>query len=491
MLDQIEVAAIRTAKQMQEAEQFGSFPRRNIFWETRLGKTGAGTQSLAIGVPDLRRGVVTAPYGVCPWWSRSLADAGYTPIPLYEIDLKDALDALRAAGPRAVAVTNYQRLPMTAAHRTRPRAGDVVPVSLGEVLRAWGPDAMIVDESHMIASPSSKRGRQVRELAWQIPWVRCLSGTPAPNNWGDLWGSLAALDPVQWGYFYAGFADRWLLRDAVYHRVYAYRDPEEFRALVAACSSFLRREDVFGPDQWVINTREVEMPALAAKRYAQLAREWLIEDNDERLLVDGSHILTRLVRLQQIASGYIVGDDAVERDLHHAKIDMVEGDLHEIVASGQKAIVFHRFTWEGKQMEQRAKRLKCPVYIINGNVPAHERDHIVQQVSAGEGPIVAIVQTQSGGVGIDFSEATYALVMSQGFSFVDERQARDRIFKPGVPRHVMYYQTQGTVDEFIAQVQDVKSFMHNDLLHFDRNDMAFGKTRKHKQVHLAPFKEAI
>lgn len=486
MLSLEEVAAVRTAKQQAEADQFGQSPRRNVYWEPRLGKTGADIKSLQQGCPDLQRGVVTAPYGVCSWWAGSLREAGYDVVPLYDIPLKEVVPALSATKPGdrcrpTIAITNYQRLGMTAAHRTRPRAGDTVEVSLGEVLRGWGPDALTVDESHMISSPSSSRGKQVRELAWQTPWVRCLSGTPAPNNWGDLWGSLSALDPKQWGYFFAPFAERWLLRDTMYNRVYGYRDPEDFRRLVASYSSFLRREDVFGPDQWLVDVRSVEMPKRAAAMYARLAKEWLIEDPDERLLVDGAHILTRLVRLQQIASGYVVGDDHEERPVHTAKLDAVEADWGEIIDSGCKTIVFHRFTWEGQQLAKRAERY-APCLVINGNVPAADRQAVVDRVRLDPNPLIVVVQTQSGGIGIDLSQATYAQIVSQSFSFVEEQQARDRIYMPGVPRHVMYYHTQGTVDEFIAEALNAKLSMHTDLLRFDRSDMAFGgkRVQRHK-----------
>jgi hypothetical protein len=224
-----------------------------------------------------------------------------------------------------------------------------------------------------------------------------------------------------------------------------------------------------------------------------LAREWLIDDEDERLKVDGLHILKRLVRLQQLASGYIVDDeDNLERELHTILVDAVEADLDEIIATGEKAIVFHRFTWEAIQLAERLRRKSCRLFILNGATPSADREAMQQAIEHDADSVIGIVQTQAGGIGVSYARSAYALIMSQSFSFVQEQQARDRIYALDkgavVPRHLMYYRVLGTIHEFIAEALENKLNMHDQLTRISRSDMAFGThaSRHKKRIDNAP-----
>jgi superfamily II DNA or RNA helicase len=459
--------------QADEVAEYAHHPRRALFWSPRIGKTFGSMLSLQAGVPRLRHGIVVSPYGVCGQWARLLEGAGYHVVRLYDVPSANAISVLSDAndtGKATIAVVNYQRLPASVLSKN----------TLGDVLLSWGADALIIDESHYIVSASGHWAKAVRNLAWNIPWVRCLTGTPVPNHYGNLWGQLAALNPDAFGWHYKHFADRWLILDNLFRsRVLGYRNlDEELIPLIKQYCGFVRRDDVFGPDQWLVNTRELELPVKAARLYAKLAREWLIDDESEALKVDGSHILTRLIRLQQIASGFIQDDLTGEiRQIHSAKLDAVEVDLGEIIATGEKAIVFHRFLWEGEELVKRLQG-KVRVLVVRGDTSSDDRDAMQHAINNDPGPIVAVVQTQSGGIGVDYSSAAYALFMSQSFSFVQEEQAKVRIYEQRngvvIPKHLMYYRAMGTVDEFIAERIDLKQESHDNLTQINRHDMAFG-----------------
>ena len=412
---------------------------------------------------------------MCRPWANLARDLGYDVIELFSVPTREAIEALRSAtGRPTIAIVNFARLRFNAAMK------GTQALSLADVLLFWRPEAFIIDESHNIVSPSAKWARGVRKIAWETPWVRCLSGTPTPNHYGNLWGQLSALDPTEWGYTYAPFRDRWLVCDAMFtDKVIGYRDLPVLRDRALSYCSVVRREDVFGVDEWITGTREIDLPEKAERLYERLAREWLIEDPDERLLVDGSHILTRLVRLQQIASGYVVGDDGIERPVHTAKIDAVLDDLAEIIESGEKSIIFHKFTWEGRTLLEaiRKKYPRVPVLAFSGTTSSAEREHVTDTIEGYAGSAVAVVQTQAGGVGISFARSAYAQIMTQGFSFVAERQARDRIYKPNTPRHLMYYRVNGTVDEAIADALQAKTNLHEAVMNIDRRELAFGKKK--------------
>ena len=96
------------------------------------------------------------------------------------------------------------------------------------------------------------------------------------------------------------------------------------------------------------------------------------------------------------------------------------------------------------------------------------------------GAKIAMVQTRSGGVGISFAEVPYQLVLSQSFSFTDEEQARQRTYKPKQARFITYYRAKNTVDEFLAEVLETKTDIHEAVTNADLREMAFGRIKRSK-----------
>ena len=66
----------------------------------------------------------------------------------------------------------------------------------------------------------------------------------------------------------------------------------------------------------------------------------------------------------------------------------------------------------------------------------YERDRVYDTMANHDGAAIAVIQTQSGGIARSLATAKHVMFASRGFSFVNEEQARDRVFAPGVPRVV-------------------------------------------------------
>jgi SNF2 family DNA or RNA helicase len=452
-----------------EIKNFGRAPKRALFWSPRTGKTRAAIQSaLEARVYDL---LVIAPLSTCPQWATALEEHGLPVVRGYAMNRGPLLAALRKR--TGVVVLSWRRISAkNPEDRKRGR-----PSSIAERLLACNFTGIICDESHNMASPSADQARLARRLCWQAPWVRLLTGTPAANHYGSLWGQLSALDKDAFGGSYEKFAQRYLVRDTMFpSRVLGHLPTveNELRPKMLPYISIVRRDDVFGPDKYEENVRIVDLPPNAIRIYRTLATKWLIDD---LLQVDATQILKRLVRLQQVAAGFVKDDDGFIHNLHTAKIDAVTEDLAKITESDEKAVVFHRFRWEGEQLIKRAKTLGVPVYEINGDTPVAERSICLSEM-AKPGAKIAVVQTKSGGVGISFAEVPYQLVLSQSFSFTDEEQAHDRTYKPHTARFVTYYRTSGTVDEFIASVLKSKQSLRTAVTRADLEAMAFGTIKK-------------
>lgn len=463
--------------QAAEVAQHATVPKKLLAWSPRLGKTLAAIESMkAAGYRG--KGLVICPLVVAPQWVEQLALAGLPVLRGYAMSTRELAAALEA-NPLSVIVLNYDKAAYRSPEERRLRKTGLV---LRTILK-WAPPAVIVDESHYIKDPGTGRAKAVHKLTAAARWVRLLTGTPTPNHYGDLWSQAHCVAPDLWG-TWPQFRQTYLITDAIYpSRVIAHINVPELQAKLLRCAGFVRREDVFGPDSWQEVVRTIDLPPAARKQYEHLAKEWILDAEFEpgAAEVRADHVLKRLVRLQQFCAGYLPDELGVLHDVHSAKLDAVDADLSEIVAADEKAVIFHRFRWEGERYEKLAREHTKTVYRISGDTPTAARAAFVRAFAAAPHEAIAIVQTRSGGIGISFAEATHALFVSQSFSFSDEEQARDRIYKRGASRCVTFYQMRETVDEYVADAIRTKTSIHESVRRADRETLAFGRIRRQRR----------
>jgi SNF2-related domain/Helicase conserved C-terminal domain len=455
--------------QSRELELNHHKPKLALFWSPRTGKTRAAAEDAKKS--GLRRIVVSAPLSVCPDWATMFEALGFaTVVRAYEHRVADlvGLRPLRQAG--AVVVINDDKLDR----------------GIDELLR-WGPEYYICDECHRGKAPRGRRSMAMRRLSKSATRVRLLSGTPAPNHYGDLWAPMNGLDGDAWENSFGAFREKYLIYDPMFKsRIYGHKNTEQLQALILRFASIVRREDIFGPDDWQYVTRHVELPSKARRLYDDFAREWMISSPD----LSASNTLVRILRLRQIAGGFIEDEQSgVIEILHTALIERLMADLSEIVQSDEKAIVYYKFRWEGARAAQQAKaELRVPVYEYHGDVDTDARKRIEREFNGKPGARIAFVQLQTGGLGVSFADAGHLMFLSLDFSFADVEQARDRVYAPdpelgkGKRRVIYSYRAQDTIHDFIGEVLDRKGDVHSALRNADREAIAYGSFKRRRKV---------
>lgn len=433
-----------------------------LLWSPRLGKSRAAIEWLNSVLWHLKspgRVLITAPLVVCPQWIQMLKDANVEAMAAYSMPTTRVASQLQLETCRVI-VMNDDKLGV-----------------LEQALLKWGPNVYIGDESHRFRTPSSARGRAMRKIAWQAKYVRLLTGTPTPNNIGNLWGQFAAIDKDLWGKSFTKFAGRYLIRDSMFpSKILGVLHANELRGMVESCSSIVNRAEVFGPDQWQTVVRDIELPPKAKKLYRDLVKDWIVEDalgNNE--VIDVTHTLKRMTRLQQLTSGFIVDEAGNMHQVHSSKTDLVMNDLEEIVESGEKVVVFHKFTAEGSELYDRSiKQFGAGrVHRIAGDVSGSKRQVSIDAFNKSKEASVFIIQTQAGGIGISLASALHVFFISQGFSYDIEQQARDRIYAPGCGKCVTYYRVKGSIDSYIGKVLDQKENVQNAVTTLTIHEIAF------------------
>lgn len=320
-------------------------------------------------------------------------------------------------------------------------------------------DAVICDESHRIKAPGGKAALFCSRLGDKVARRLCLTGTPLPHSPMDAYAQYRFLDKGIFGTSFVNFRARYAIMGGYgAKQVVGYQNEEEFHRKFYSIAYRVKSEDVQTLPEAIDVVRPVVLSKYAYSLYRALKEEFVVGVGDGS--ISAGNALTRLLRLQQLGSGWARLDRDVETGTEgqlmqvdsgkqEALADMLE-DLHE----SEPVVIFCRFHHDLDAVHTVGAALGRQSLELSG------RRNDLQQWQSGAAPLLA-VQTQSGGVGVNLVRARYCVFYSLGFSLGDYLQARKRTHRPGQTQTVTYLHliAQKTVDvdvyKALAARQDV------------------------------------
>ena len=314
---------------------------------------------------------------------------------------------------------------------------------LSEAILKMGFELLIMDESHRIKAAGGVTSRYMSRLSDRIPKRVALTGTPMPHSPMDIYAQYRALDKRIFGTSNALFKARYgILGGFSGREVVGYQREDELRQRFASIAVSVNADDVLTLPDSVDSTRMFELSPKALKLYKQAETQFLIEL--EQGIVTIANALVKLLRLQQITSGYLKPEgSSVAAIVDDGKQSVLEDILTD---SGEShTVVFCRFIHDLNSIRDVAGRTRHKAWEISGRLKELEAWRV-------EGGVLA-VQIQSGGLGIDLTAARTGIYYSLGFSLGDYLQSRARILRPGQKSRVHYIHIVGrnTVDEKVLK----------------------------------------
>ncbi len=289
-------------------------------------------------------------------------------------------------------------------------------------------DCLIMDECDYVKNAESQANQFLYNL--QVPWRMGLTGTPNPNGPFELFGQFKLLDPGVFGVAYSRFEQTYgIVSNDPFHHVVGYKDMDTFKEKVASITIQVKRRDVLKhlpPVEHVIRTGE-----FADRRpYDQLKDEFVtyVKEN----VVDGTLALPRLLRLEQLTSGFVqTGPDSYER-WDYTKMNLLREVLAH-VPQEEKSVVFCRFRPDLDAVQEVCTELGIACGEVSG-----EKNQLVNATYPAHFRCMA-VQMRAGGRGVDLTPASYGVYYSTGFSGGDFEQTLARQDRDGQTKPVTYY----------------------------------------------------
>lgn len=285
-------------------------------------------------------------------------------------------------------------------------------------------DLVVGDEIHRIKSPGGKTSKFFARLAHNSKNHLGLTGTPLPHSPLDAYGQYRFLDPGIFGTSFSRFRANYAVMGGFEGRqAVAYKNTDMLHDKMFLIAHRVMASDVHDLPEFIPMTRTCELSKEEMRIYKQMDEDFCVEVNND--IVTAANALVKLLRLQEITSGYLDG-----KQIGTSKSELL-ADVLEDFDQKEPIVIFARFTNDLKMIREVAASQNRRYAELSGH------DNQLGLWQAGNADVLG-VQIKSGSVGVDFTRARYSIYYSLGFSLGDYDQSRKRLDRYGQTRQGMY-----------------------------------------------------
>jgi len=394
--------------------------------------------------PEERRpALLVCPTSVVGNWEREIAR--FSPsLPVlrhYGPERARSAEALQAAPPCALVITTYGLMRRD-----------------GEILGAVDWSAAALDEAQNIKNAASRTARAARTL--RAGFRVALTGTPVENRLAELWSISEYLNPRLLGPLET-------FRREVAVPIERYGRDDVAESLKRVIRPFLLRRLKSDPaviqdlppkqEMTVICTLTREQASLYQAAVDEALRRIESSDGIQRRGL----VLALITALKQICNhpAQYLGESGPLAG-RSGKLQRLYEMLEEVVASGDRALVFTQFREMGDRLVAELSRgLGTEVPFLHGGVSRAARDAMVLRFQEdSRAPQVFVLSLKAGGTGLNLTAASHVFHFDRWWNPAVEDQATDRAYRIGQTRAVQVRKLlcAGTVEEKVDQMLEKK-----------------------------------
>lgn len=316
---------------------------------------------------------------------------------------------------------------------------------------------LICDEAQAVKNPESNRRQALATIPrrYAIP----MTGTPVENTLLDLWSLVDLAVPGMLGersVFEVEYPDTLEAGQGLAQLT----DPVILKRRVA---------DVAGD---LPERIDVDLPVLLDD---DLARQYELvrQSTLEKYPVAGALVATLQLQLfcahpwlrsqddaQDHENAHVVASDAAP--LMTPKMERAIALLHEAFINRRKVIVFASYNKIGDLLKRAGSELPAAWWgAINGSTAQEDRQSIVDEFSAFDGPACLVLNPRAAGAGLNITAATIVIHFTPLWNPALEAQASARAYRRGQTEPVTIYRL--FYEDTVEQVMIERSAWKNDL----------------------------
>lgn len=425
-------------------------------------------------------GVIFCPPVVVKQWEgefRAHSKLGPYVIPLNGTGKKrlKALEEGINAGPR-IYITNYETLT-----RMKPVYEKLLSADL---------DFIICDESHKCKNPQAKRTKAAIILSDKVRKKLILTGTAVLNNALDIFAQYRILDGGQ------TFGNNYFVFRAQYFEDKNAAMPSQkhfpnwqpkkgtlnkLNELIYKKAIRVTKEECLDLPPLVRVKIPVELSKEQRSAYDEMKAELITYINGKACTAQIA--LTKLLRLQQIVSGFATIEEEVPElagiqvnasKVHIARFENVpriqalKELLTDVIPETEKVIIWASFQENYRSIGNALESLSIRYVELHGKKTAKQKQEAIEDFRSPKGARVIIANQKAGGVGLNLTEASYSVYFSRSYSLEDDVQSEARNYRGGSEQHTKVTRidlvAENSVDEIILDALNKKQNLAAKIL---------------------------
>ena len=332
-------------------------------------------------------------------------------------------------------------------------------------------DGLVIDESHACAN-SSGQTEHVLKLAQHARRRLALTGTPISNNLESAFFQMLivdggrALGPSKTKFLEEYFTTEKQGSQGAPKNIPKQNAIEVISEKMARCTYFLKKEDAIDLPPKTHTPVYIEMATDQARYYNTLKQDYLVYIQDSQVSVQQA--AARMMKLRQIAQGFVLDDEGEPKDFSSAKVDALI-DMLKNKLSNRKVVIWAVFTHEINLLCRRLMAEQIGFVRLDGTVTSKKvRDQGLELWNNHPKVTVFIGQIQMGvGITLHANECTVpcydCVYLGIDYSFINWTQSQDRIHRIGQKYACgyTYLLTSDGVDRNIYQSLQAKANTSN------------------------------
>lgn len=356
-----------------------------------------------------------------------------------------------------------------------------------DLIRAWSPDVVIVDEAQRIKNWNTVAARALKRI--ESPYAIVLTGTPLENRLEELVSIVQYVDRHRLG-------ATWKLRHTHQStdeagRVIGYKDLDKLGGTLSPILLRRRKSEVlkqlpprvdntiFVPmteEQRVHHDENADVVGRIVKRWRYTG---YLSDADQRRLT------CCLQNMRMSCNSTYLLDKKTDDGAKPDELITLLDELFE--RPGAKAVVFSQWVATHELIARRLKKKRWDYALFHGGVPGSRRGALVERFHNDPGCRV-FLSTDAGGVGLNLQHAASTVVnMDMPWNPAVLEQRIGRVHRLGQVHgvQVVNFVAEGTIEERMLSLLAFKKSLFAGVLDGGESEVFLGGSR------LAKFMESV
>lgn len=333
------------------------------------------------------------------------------------------------------------------------------------LINAWEPDLLIVDEAQRIKNWKTLTARSVKKILSEYTIVT--TGTPLENRIDELHSIVEYVDRYKLGPLFRFLDNHQVLDDN--GKLTGYKN---LRSINKTLNDILiRRTKKEISDQLpgrIDKNFFVEMTPEQKTDHedyynvvARLANKWIVQGflNEE----DRQRLLICLNCMRMVSDSTYILDPKTN---YGNKIHEIKSLIRDLLEDqGNKIVIFSQWKRMFDLLSAELDKMGLPYEYLNGDIPAGQRKKMIEKFQR-EPSLRIFLSTDAGGVGVNLQRANMLINIDLPWNPAVLEQRIGRIHRLGQKKHIQVYNfiSEGSIEHRILHLLDFKKTVFTGVL---------------------------